>query len=1018
MVEHIDPKARVFRIPGAIDDQQLPNSVHANTAQYRDVGRYTTRLTFGLHDGNNVAVPRPEAPRPAGHVANSLKELVEEGAIAQVDPDHEWEKLNRLTDRSKKAKFLQAIGLSEADYLVLPDVQKKRLIWQHLFIPNKKSARMFDIAPSTKNRPDITATVSLEGNLSRHNGNPALTTEHTFNHNSPFNGKKYRDAQGNVIAISSAIAASQDRYTPNAKMSRRVRIGGKTILHTSPPENYDKALEHTKWIIQQELSTPEDLRRSLKKNPDGSYDYVWVVDSLLSPGQLLSAKEANKNRREDMVLAAERRAFERLRYDGTNAIQVPDAKGKMHTVRLRPILIDQVFNMSHNAMQALPSMLGGAETEREIAQKGLEELINYAKQYEPDPDLDSADRAHKQTTIKNAISYADPAKFHDYLPEQKVLALLLLCEAVELSLLVHCMSSKDRTGICIALASALAQYKALFGQLPAKYSKESNGETYVCYHELLREEKFRELFAANLMVGHNVSRCGRGAEGELNGEELEEHLGLELNANPPVCRLLPDRYVKKIGAAKKAAITVGIYLGVIVVLPILVGLYIGLTAGTLGAINLSSKVRKLGSILLVTFLLTYAAMIKSVLVLLLDGTLSLLHIANHKETSTDWYYWRSALRDLQRCLSLYKLADAFDITLDKKSPYLAGRHLIKEKEKHPFVPRVQKVVDWLKALPEERAKTLVALLKAEHPNAADLTPDEKTMLLTIGSDLDLWKEVLSNKFLKNRLAAPSLKSFLVRIIFGKNLARLPKYSNRLLLAALDWKLFKFATADRDHDATRKWIGDFFQDSGDWTLPNLPNPIPSCVKGFTNPDGSYNVAALNHRIARETGPSRNHVYIDGVLVTNHDAAVEANLRGQQNCQAIREALRQKRIHADEINRMLCCLQIQALVETEMRFRDSFFIRNQAFETFGLFQDEQTPPEFRLATRGAEGPVLTIDTYYVFASQRELPPPQYGRVRTPRQRATFTTTINLKTGKTSLKFNTVRHPDAPAEAPPAA
>lgn len=349
----------------------------------------------------------------------------------------------------------------------------------------KRQKRLKQIAFSAVEQRDFTSTIDIQSEALRQQlglqPDQTITTTTELSHNSPLNGYAYRDASDREVVVTSAIASSNDRKTPQIHNLRRLADSDdKTIGYTGRVENEEKAIEQATFLFRKEKAR---LTRAKE-----IYQMPYVVFSALGSSRLLSSKERALLDSEQKALQS---AFKQLiTIDGCS-------------VQVTPILIHRHFNHLEAVDQVLDRLPGSSHSDGILtsAINGLQTLAQQCSNPEAQQCL-------------NILS-----KNKHLLPEEELLYVAHICDLLRIPIVYHCKSSTDRTGSMLAIAAALRQWKNLGQSLPPHLP------------DLLKRLEFKELFAANLLAGHPITEMGRGI------------LGYKIATHPPLQRLLPARYL-------------------------------------------------------------------------------------------------------------------------------------------------------------------------------------------------------------------------------------------------------------------------------------------------------------------------------------------------------------------------------------------------------------------------------------------------------------------------------------------
>lgn len=339
-------------------------------------------------------------------------------------------------------------------------------------LPEKKRAKQLaEIEYSTSTCHDFASHIlitnpSVQEELGLPQGKPhaALTTYHELSHNSPLNG---------LGEVTGAITSSNDKKAPGVANLRRVSDHqDKTIAYTGRVDTVQKAREQATFIYQQEYLSRPNMPQP--KSENGVLQVPYVIFSALG-SDMLERKERKMLQDEEAAL---KEAFrEPILIEGSR-------------VQFTPVL------MSHNFNSFGVVFAGESSRLLKAAKKRLLGL------------------AANQEEVTRLINSLDSKRL---MPEEIMLCTAHICDLLGMPIAYHCKSSVDRTGVMIAIASALRQWKNLELTLPYNLP------------DLLKNLEFKELFAANLMAGLEITKYARGIR------------GYKITHNPVVKRLMPER---------------------------------------------------------------------------------------------------------------------------------------------------------------------------------------------------------------------------------------------------------------------------------------------------------------------------------------------------------------------------------------------------------------------------------------------------------------------------------------------
>lgn len=413
------------------------------------------------------------------------------------------------------------------------------------------------IAYSTVNRDDLICQPHIENqhlNEQLHlTDDSILRTEHLFAKNSPLNGQSFI-RNGKVVHLSQAIACSSDRHVENTGNLRLIQTKDKeSICYTGRADSDRKALEQASFIFLNELKTRgKGITQSTDEQGNPIYQIDYVVNSMLSLPWILRRESTIAPFPEAKYLEVERKAFLALKEKGAVTIEDPQNPGKKYQVKFNPILFSRSTNLFTRLENWLPPFFTGRCRAEQISEEGFSDLNVLVSQK-----LLSLQQLATQSPLEKKLQLEQKIKRIHYclqtleknmqsrtlLAEEEWLIRDYLCKLLDLTIVYHCKSSTDRTSIAIALSSSLKQW--IEQDLPIP-------ENLI---DLLQDERFKELFAANWMTGHQVTRYARGGKGTVAGQQLNsKNLGLSLSRgipqNPSIAHLLPKRYLKDFPTAQ------------------------------------------------------------------------------------------------------------------------------------------------------------------------------------------------------------------------------------------------------------------------------------------------------------------------------------------------------------------------------------------------------------------------------------------------------------------------------------
>ncbi len=394
------------------------------------------------------------------------------------------------------------------------------------------------IAYSAINRDDMIAHPKIEDPALRQQLNleddSVLQTEHLFAKNSTVNGQSYI-LDKKTIHLSQAIACPNDRKVKNTGNLRLIQTKEKdSICYTGRADSDRKALEQASFIFLNELKTKgKGITKTVDANGDAVYQLDYVANSMLSLPWIWKGKSAIAPFPEREYLDNERKAFLAFKAKGAVTIEDPNNPGTTYQVKFNPILFSHSSNFFTRLEKWLPPFVTGQAKAETISEEGFAEFkALVAKKLASEVDKEKISRI--QCCMQILEQNLDERHLQ---PEQEWFVRDYLCKLIEIPFIYHCKSSTDRTSATVAMSSALRQWIDLKLPIPE-----------YCL-DLLKDARFKELFATNWMVGHQVTRYARGGKGTVAGEKLnDKNLGLHLSRgigqNPVVGHLVPQRYLK------------------------------------------------------------------------------------------------------------------------------------------------------------------------------------------------------------------------------------------------------------------------------------------------------------------------------------------------------------------------------------------------------------------------------------------------------------------------------------------
>lgn len=426
------------------------------------------------------------------------------------------------------------------------------------------------IAYSAMNRSDLRSTIKIEDPELKRALNmgdeDALVTTHVFSKNSPMNGSSYFNEKGEKVLISQAITSSSDRKAERINNLRRVVTKeGKSIAYAGRVDTEEKAFEQASFLFLSELrAQKQGITQSQSESGETLYEICYIVNSLLTTNPAMAAEipgivsfpEAESFQNEKAALHS---------LAGKGYLEITDPEdGKTYKVQFRPILFSEVANFFQKTESTIPPELSNSGINSEVNHEGFVALSLLVQQKYTALHKQKASAEDPSTINKQIAALAGTWELclsSTSLPEERLLARDYLCKLLDLPIVYHCKSNIDRTGILIAISSALQQWIDLGLEVPTPVTS------------LLLDIRFKELFAANFLTGHQITGYARSFEGPVNGKMGCPHnigysLSRGLTQNPLIHRLMPERYLTPYAWQKKALATLALFTGHILALPV------------------------------------------------------------------------------------------------------------------------------------------------------------------------------------------------------------------------------------------------------------------------------------------------------------------------------------------------------------------------------------------------------------------------------------------------------------------
>lgn len=392
------------------------------------------------------------------------------------------------------------------------------------------------ISYSACNRSDLRSKITITDKDLRTSlqisSDQLLSTTHTLAKNSPLNTQSYLDEKGEKKALSSAIANLNDKKSGRARnLTRVTNFAGTSIAYTGRIKNGENALEEASFIFLSELrSNKKGITTQRTESGEEIYKLDYVVSSLLPTDPLNSAKSTLSHLKES-------RALKELKSRGLITITDPE-DGKTYKVGFNPIQLSE-------ARIASDIQSGGLQKLRSVLENKLSLLRAQRESATPNAEIETKigdiEKAWKLCFSDTGMSLEEKLFHRNY-----------LSKLLGIPVVYHGSKSTDKIEMLIALSSALQQWIDLKLTVPEPISK------------LFSDDRFKELFAANLLSGHQIGRYVAAKEDVVNGEvvspsSLTHNFSKELFQNEAIQKLMPERYLKAVSLQQKILVASSIF---------------------------------------------------------------------------------------------------------------------------------------------------------------------------------------------------------------------------------------------------------------------------------------------------------------------------------------------------------------------------------------------------------------------------------------------------------------------------
>jgi hypothetical protein len=365
-----------------------------------------------------------------------------------------------------------------------------------------------------------------------------FTIENRYFRNSPFNGAKFKDEDGQIISIKDANSSPWDRTEFDLQSERLTQKKDRTsIFYAGRPDTLERAELLGIDMFLNELATQ---KRGVVKNGD-KIEFHYIVDSLTNPTAGLSKWRqriplAPQALDERASLKWEQEALKKL-YASDEPLEV-DFKGTKYQVLLRPMHV-------HNTVSCLGTYQffndKGRELENSINEASYENLINYYKNLE---NLPQRQKNFGDEIVK--ILESAKKKSTDIEVHRRVAMIDMLAKICNLPIAHHCKSVVDRTS---GAASVSIVNQLVFDE---KFLSSISS-----FDEILKNEEYKEYYLRAMQTQLSVSgdlRTAVDPSGRLNCKRLLPAFMWRSSPDTQAhgfLPLLPDRALKEFTVAQR-----------------------------------------------------------------------------------------------------------------------------------------------------------------------------------------------------------------------------------------------------------------------------------------------------------------------------------------------------------------------------------------------------------------------------------------------------------------------------------
>lgn len=428
------------------------------------------------------------------------------------------------------------------------DITEARLNAENASKSNRKDTLKVGLPQSQITRPDYRLSIQEPGkeirkllNLDKDADTAThLSSEHHLFYDSPYNHSGYINDKNEFVYIDNAVSSSSNRVSATPTMNRVVTdLDGSSIAYTGKPDTKEKAIMAIRHMIEAELKAGD--KSKLIQNPDGTYTLPFLVNSLLTTSTLPLFKLVKDPTRTDLdyeklMVEAESKIMEDL-YN--TIVTAPSLNGKDEIkVKVKPFFVNTSVN------DFTYPMYGYEHSEKKSAfgNKAFKDYVQTQIKALSDKNPKEAEKKKQLEGALKALNNRDPELSLNSI--NKLINRAFICELLNIPPILHCKSSIDRTGMAIAIFSAMHQI-IKSGDLDAF----KEGDVYVPHSIMQHEEfgaAFKDLVALNVVVGNVFVEISRAKPGFKWGDTLIKHFITDRN------RALFSAENKKLSLRKKA----------------------------------------------------------------------------------------------------------------------------------------------------------------------------------------------------------------------------------------------------------------------------------------------------------------------------------------------------------------------------------------------------------------------------------------------------------------------------------